>query len=90
MHQLAASILPHEIEQNMALYRRVIARTAEQGENKNYEQAIVLLKELKKALDKKGDTQWQVRFDGFITGLRIELKRKRNFILLLGKHFAAS
>ena len=88
MHQLAASILHHETEQGMALYRRVIANTAEQGENKNYEQAIDWVKELKNGLDKLPDTKWKTRFGTWVNGLRTELKRKRNFILLLDKHFA--
>ena len=90
LHQLAANILPHETEHAMALYQSVIVHTAGLGDNKNYEQAIAWLKELKKGLDKKNDAPWQARFDNFITGLRTELKRKRNFILLLDKYFAVS
>ena len=80
--------MPHETEHAMALYQRVIVHTAGLGDNKNYEQAIAWLKELKKGLDKKNDAPWQARFDNLITGLRTELKRKRNFMLLLDKHFA--
>lgn len=80
--------MPHETEQGMAMYRRVIASTAEQGENKHYEQSITWLKELKNELDKLPDTKWKMRFGTLVNGLRTELKRKRNFILLLDKHFA--
>ena len=58
------------------------------GENKHYEQSITWLKELKNELDKLPDTKWKMRFGTLVNGLRTELKRKRNFILLLDKHFA--
>lgn len=68
------------------LYQRAIAETANRANNQAYLQAVVLLSELKALPAPCKDThlhQWQ----RFLAKLRLDMKRKRNFIRYLDERF---
>jgi len=64
----------------LSIYRARIAPLVEMTNNAAYEQAIELLQKIRKLLDRLGR---ETEFDDYLVALRVEFKRKRNFIKLL-------
>jgi len=80
--QLADAIAKDHPERAPPIYKKLIAPTLEQTNNAAYDEAIKLLRKLGKVmshLDRPAD------FDDYLIALRVEYKRKRNFIKLLDK-----
>jgi uncharacterized Zn finger protein len=64
----------------LSIYRERIAPLVEMTNNAAYEQAVELLHKIRKTLDRLGR---ETEFDDYLVALRVEFKRKRNFIKLL-------
>jgi uncharacterized Zn finger protein len=64
----------------LSIYRERIAPLVEMTNNAAYEQAVELLHKIRKLLDRLGR---ETEFDDYLVALRVEFKRKRNFIKLL-------
>jgi uncharacterized Zn finger protein len=64
----------------LSIYRERIAPLVEMTNNDAYEQAVELLRKIRKTLDRLGR---EAEFDDYLLALRVEFKRKRNFIKLL-------
>jgi uncharacterized Zn finger protein len=64
----------------LSIYRERIAPLVEMTNNAAYEQAVELLCKIRKTLDRLGR---EAEFDDYLVALRVEFKRKRNFIKLL-------
>ncbi len=64
----------------LSIYRERVAPLVEMTNNTAYEQAIELLHKIHKLLDRLGRG---TEFDDYLIALRVEFKRKRNFIKLL-------
>jgi uncharacterized Zn finger protein len=80
--QLAALREADHPQDALSIYRERIAPLVEMTDNAAYEQAIELLRKMRKLMQRVGrDTE----FDDYLTALRGEYKRKRNFIKLLSE-----
>jgi len=64
----------------LSIYREHIAPLVEMTNNAAYEQAVELLSKIRKLMDRLGR---ETEFDDYLAALRVEFKRKRNFIKLL-------
>lgn len=64
----------------VAVYRRFVGPTVEQTNNEAYAEAIRLLRRIEKLMRRLGEDK---AFTDYLAGLRVEYKRKRNFIKLL-------
>jgi len=64
----------------LSIYRERIAPLVEMTNNASYEQAVELLHKIRKLLARLGR---ETEFDDYLVALRVEFKRKRNFIKLL-------
>jgi uncharacterized Zn finger protein len=60
----------------------MIAPTLKQANNAAYAEAVKLLQKIRELLDRQDRA---TEFDDYLTALRVEYKRKRNFIKLLDK-----
>ncbi|SNS10125.1 hypothetical protein SAMN06265795_10121 [Noviherbaspirillum humi] len=77
---LAGRLSPAMPERALELYTRIIADLAEEGGEAAYAEALLLLRRLE-ALMAARDREEE--FEGYVTSLRIEYKRRRNFVRLL-------
>jgi uncharacterized Zn finger protein len=64
------------------IYKEMIAPTLKQANNAAYAEAVKLLQKIRELLDR---LDRGAEFDDYLTALRVEYKRKRNFIKLLDK-----
>jgi uncharacterized Zn finger protein len=64
----------------LSIYRERIAPLVEMTNNAAYEQAVELLHKIRKTLDRLGR---ETEFEDYLVALRVEFKRKRNFIKLV-------
>ncbi|MCU1266701.1 MAG: hypothetical protein JWM21_3019 [Acidobacteria bacterium] len=78
--RLADATAKDDPERALPVYKELIAPTLGQTNNAAYDEAIKLLRKLRQvmtALDRRAE------FDDYLVALRVEYKRKRNFIKLL-------
>lgn len=78
--ELAASREQRHPEDALAVYRSRVAPTVEMTNSTAYEQAVALLRKVRELLTRLGRP---AEFDDYLAALRVEYKRKRNFIKLL-------
>lgn len=79
--QLAAAREAEHPADALTIYRERVAPLIELTNNTAYEQAVELLRKVRKLMLRLERTR---EFDDYLAALRIEYKRKRNFIQLLG------
>jgi uncharacterized Zn finger protein len=80
--QLADAIARDHPDRALPIYKELITPTLEQTNNAAYDEAIKLLRKLDKVMSQLDRT---ADFDDYLIALRVEHKRKRNFIKLLDK-----
>jgi uncharacterized Zn finger protein len=68
---------PHDA---IAVYRRLVGATVEQTNNEAYAEAVRLLRRIEKLMQRLSKSE---AFADYVADLRVEYKRKRNFIKLL-------
>lgn len=78
--KLAASREQEHPQDALSIYRERIAPLVELTNNSAYEQAVELLSKIGKLMERLGR---ETEFDDYLASLRVEFKRKRNFIKLL-------
>lgn len=78
--ELAAGREKEHPEDALSVYRQRIAPTIEMTSNSAYQQAIELLRKVRKLMLRLGRA---AEFDDYVVALRVDYKRKRNFIKLL-------
>lgn len=78
--QLAATREQDHPQDALSIYRERIAPLIELTNNAAYEQAVELLSKIGKLMERLGR---ETEFDDYLASLRVEFKRKRNFIKLL-------
>ena len=64
----------------MPIYKELIPPTLSQTNNTAYDEAIKLLRKMRKLMSRLDRT---AEFEDYVIALRVEYKRKRNFIKLL-------
>jgi hypothetical protein len=79
---LAGKLQTSRLDDALVLYRRVVPALIEQTNNAAYEQAIGLVQSIADAL---GAHQRSHELAAYVEYLRVEFKRKRNFITLLDR-----
>lgn len=80
--QLADHIAPQHPARAYLVYKELIVPTVEQTNNTAYSEAIKLLKKMHKL---SSPLSCEPDFFDYVTSLRVEYKRKRNFIQMLDK-----
>jgi uncharacterized Zn finger protein len=78
--QLADASAKDHPERALPIYKELIAPTLAQTNNVAYDEAIELLRKMRKAM---ASLNREAEFDDYLVALRVEYKRKRNFIKLL-------
>lgn len=78
--KLAATREQEHPQDALSIYRERIAPLVELTNNAAYEQAVELLSKIGKLMERLGR---ETEFDDYLASLRVEFKRKRNFIKLL-------
>jgi len=78
--ELADRIAPEKPERAYSVYRELIGPTVNQTNNTSYADAITLLKKMRKVASR---LNCESEFSDYLTALRVEYKRKRNFIQML-------
>ncbi len=78
--QLAAVREADHLQDALAIYRARIAPLVEITNKAAYERAIELLQKVRKLMQR---LRRETEFDDYLTALKVEYKRKRNFIKLL-------
>ncbi|HKO43738.1 MAG TPA: SWIM zinc finger family protein [Pyrinomonadaceae bacterium] len=78
--QLAAALEKDQPEKALPIYKELIAPTIAQGNNDAYEEAIAHLRKVVQLMVHLGRA---TEVDDYLTAVRVEYKRKRNFIKLL-------
>jgi uncharacterized Zn finger protein len=78
--QLANAIAKDHPERALPIYQELIPPTLARTNNAAYDEAIKLLRKLRKAM---ASLNRATEFDDYLVALRVEYKRKRNFIKLL-------
>ena len=84
--QLADHIAPQQPARAYLVYKELIVPTVEQTNNTAYSEAIKLLKKMDKL---SSSLSCEPDFFDFVTSLRVEYKRKRNFIQMLDTYVTA-
>lgn len=80
--ELAGKLAPAHLDDALSLYRRVVPEVLNETSNAAYEQAMVLIRQMAAALDGHRRRPELARYLDY---LRVEYKRKRNFIKLLDR-----
>jgi len=78
--ELADRIAPEKPERAYSVYRELMGPTVNQTNNTSYADAITLLKKMRKLASR---LNCESEFSDYLTALRVEYKRKRNFIQML-------
>jgi uncharacterized Zn finger protein len=78
--RLADATAKEHPERSLPVYKELIAPTLSQTNNAAYDEAIKLLHKVRQVMS---DLNRQSEFDDYLIALRVEYKRKRNFIKLL-------
>ncbi|PYS48149.1 MAG: hypothetical protein DMF68_14020, partial [Acidobacteria bacterium] len=78
--KLAAMREQEHPQDALSIYRERVAPLVEMTNNAAYEQAIEILSKIRKLFARLGR---ETEFDDYLVALRVEFKRKRNFIKLL-------
>jgi uncharacterized Zn finger protein len=78
--QLADATAKDHPERAVPIYKELIAPTVARTNNAAYEEAIKLLRKMRQAMARIGR---EAEFEDYLVALRLEYKRKRNFIRLL-------
>ena len=78
--QLADAIANEHPERAFPIYKELIAPTLSATNNAAYDEAIKLLRKMRKLVSR---LDREHEFDDYLAALRVEYKRKRNFIKLL-------
>lgn len=78
--QLADAGANDHPDRSLPIYQELIAPTLAQTNNAAYDEAIKLLRKMRKAMTRLNR---EAEFDDYLAALRVEYKRKRNFIKLL-------
>jgi uncharacterized Zn finger protein len=78
--QLADATAKEHPERAVPLYKELIAPTLARTNNAAYDEAIKLLRKMLQAMARLGR---EAEFEDYLVALRVEYKRKRNFIRLL-------
>lgn len=80
--QLADAVAKDHPERSLPIYKELIAPTLARTNNAAYDEAIKLLRKMSKAMAR---LDREAEFDDYLATLRVEYKRKRNFIKLLDR-----
>jgi hypothetical protein len=83
---LAGKLATSRLDDALVLYRRVVSALIEATNNAAYEQAIGLVQSIADALSAHQRSQ---ELAAYVEYLRVEFKRKRNFITLLDRYARA-
>ncbi|HMG74327.1 MAG TPA: hypothetical protein VK582_12565 [Pyrinomonadaceae bacterium] len=78
--QLADATVKDHPERAVPIYKELIAPTIGRTNNAAYDEAIKLLRKMRPAMARMGR---EAEFEDYVVALRVEYKRKRNFIRLL-------
>ena len=78
--QLADATAKDHPERAVPIYQELIAPTVARTNNAAYDEAIKLLRKMRLAMARLGR---EIEFEDYLVALRVEYKRKRNFIRLL-------
>jgi uncharacterized Zn finger protein len=84
--ELAARLEGERLDDAIELYRRIVPVLLEQTSNAAYEEALGLVKKMAAALNARQREQEMVHY---LKQLRVEFKRKRNFVTLLDRFVGA-
>jgi len=80
--QLADAVAKDQPDRSLPIYRELIGPTLAQTNNAAYEEAIKLLGKMCRAMTRLDRAN---EFEDYLAALRVEYKRKRNFIKLLDR-----
>ncbi len=80
--QLADASAKDHPERSLPIYQELITPTLARTNNAAYDEAIKLLRKMRQAMH---SLDHESEFDDYVAALRVEYKRKRNFIKLLDK-----
>jgi uncharacterized Zn finger protein len=78
--QLADAVAKDHPDRSLPIYQELIAPTLARTNNAAYDEAIKLLGKMRQAMTRLDRA---TEFDDYLAALRVEYKRKRNFIKLL-------
>jgi uncharacterized Zn finger protein len=78
--QLADATAKNHPERAFPIYKELIAPTVARTNNAAYDEAIKFLRKMRQAMARLGR---EAEFEDYLVALRVEYKRKRNFIRLL-------